>query len=48
MALGVLYWLPRRPMKQTCTHRRGAPASGKGELADLGTLLARDGTWTVE
>jgi 2-oxoglutarate ferredoxin oxidoreductase subunit beta len=50
MALGVLYCSPASPYEADVYAQARAAGFGGGgrELADLGTLLRRDGTWTVE
>ena len=49
MALGVLYCDPATSYEaDVYAQARAAGFGTRRELADLGTLLARDGTWTVE
>ncbi len=49
VALGVLYCSPATSYEaDVYAQARAAGFGGRPELADLGTLLARDGTWTVE
>src|SRR2546425_750365 len=49
MALGVLYCAPATSYEaDVYAQARAAGFGGKRELADIGTLLSRDGTWTVE
>ena len=49
MALGVLYCAPATSYEaDVYAQARAAGFGGRRELADLGALLTRDGTWTVE
>jgi len=45
----VLYCAPATSYEaDVYAQARAAGFGGKRELADIGTLLSRDGTWTVE
>ena len=47
--LGVLYCAPATSYEaDVYAQARAAGFGGRRELADLGALLTRDGTWTVE